>query len=211
MKNLRYYLLAVIAFAGCEQQQTAHTETTTTSTVTTADTIKKPAADKFKAYVLIIPGKSIGNTSLNEPADSVLLRFGKPDAGDAAMGKSLSTWYAGHDTTGYQIDVFFSRKMGTQDDVSRVKQVRVTSPDFKTAEGSGVGSSLAQISSVYKVNKTATYHENGQAFGIYDDAEKGIAFEVDNNEKCTGVILHDAGKPMDSNYLPFHPGIKMLK
>ena len=62
----------------------------------------KPANTAFIAQKpvsvaqLVVPGKSIGQTKLKEDAVLVYKKLGRPDAGDAAMGKSLATWYAGH-------------------------------------------------------------------------------------------------------------------
>ncbi|MEX8548580.1 MAG: hypothetical protein V5804_13335 [Mucilaginibacter sp.] len=153
---------------------------------------------------LIVPGKSIGQTKLQEDAVLVYKRLGRPDAGDAAMGKSLATWYAGHRSLGYQTQVFFSRYMGGMDDItSRVKQIRVTSPYFKTAEGIGPGSTLKQINAFFKVRKTAAFTENKQRYFVYDTF-KGIAFESNAGGKCTGVIIYLLGGRGGFTYLPFH-------
>jgi len=166
---------------------------------------KPVTADK-----LIVPGKAIGKTTLNEDAAEVFKRLGKPDAGDAAMGKALSIWYAGHDTTGYQTMIYTARQMGTQDDVARVKQVRITSPWFATAEGIHNGSTLQQISKVYNVKKLATFTLNKQAYSIYRLA-KGIAFEVDAEGVCKGIIVFDSASEPGQTYLPFYSDMKMVK
>jgi hypothetical protein len=75
-------------------------------------------------------GVSIGQTTINESGENVHKRLGTPDGGDAAMGKSVSIWYANHDTTGYVTQMYFSRGQGN-DEIKRVKQIRVTSPFFK--------------------------------------------------------------------------------
>ena len=158
------------------------------------------------ATQLIVPGKSIGQTKLKEDAVLVYKALGKPDFGDAAMGKSLATWYAAHNSSGYQTQVFFSRYMGGMDDItSRVKQIRVTSPYFKTVEGIGAGSTLKQIHTFFKVRKTAAFTENKQRYFIYD-THKGIAFESNASGKCTGVIVYLLGGRGGFTYLPFHSG-----
>jgi hypothetical protein len=65
---------------------------------------------------LIVPGISIGQTTINESGESVHKRLGTPDGGDAAMGKSVSIWYANHDTTGYVTQMYFSRGQGNDED-----------------------------------------------------------------------------------------------
>lgn len=110
-----------------------------THAVFTTQKLVKPAQ-------LIVPGKSIGQTKLNENAKIVFEKLGKPDNDDAAMGKSLSTWYAHHNPSGYQTQIFCSRYSGNPDEtVTHVIQIRVTSPYFKTANSIGVGSTLKQI------------------------------------------------------------------
>lgn len=156
------------------------------------------------AAQLIVRGKSIGQTKLNEDAKLVFQRLGKPDGGDAAMGKSLAVWYANHNPQGYQTQIFFSRQMGAADEnVSRVKQIRVTSPYFKTVNGIGAGSTLKQIHASFKVKKTASYKEKKQSFSVYD-TDKGIAFETAATGKCVGVIVYLPEDRGGFTYFPFH-------
>ncbi|CAM3695910.1 hypothetical protein MUGA111182_03590 [Mucilaginibacter galii] len=190
-------------------------EAVDTITTHAPDTVKQEsdttAANKpVPADKLIVPGKAIGQTALGEDAAEVFKRLGKPDGGDAAMGKALSIWYAGHDTTGYQTMIYTGRQMGTQDDVARVKQIRVTSPWFMTAEGIHNGSTLQQISKVYEVKKSATFTLKKEAYAIYRSA-KGIAFEIDPQEICRGIILFDASSQPGQIYLPFYNDMKVVE
>ncbi len=193
MQLLNYLIGYLMLFGACHPPQSGHTVFTILKTVPTAQ--------------LIVPGKSIGQTRLNENAGLVFKRLGKPDDGDAAMGKSLATWYASHNPSGYQTQVFCSRYMGGDENVSRVKQIRVTSPYFKTANGIGAGSTLKQINASFKVRKTLAYIENKQSFFVYD-TNKGIAFEIAANGKCVGVIVCLPGDQGGFTYLPFHPNLK---
>ncbi|RYE19521.1 MAG: hypothetical protein EOP42_28930 [Sphingobacteriaceae bacterium] len=155
------------------------------------------------AVQLIIPGKSIGKITLNENAELVFKKLGKPDAGDAAMGKSVATWYANHDSASYQTQIFCSRQMGTaHENTNSIKQIRITSPYFKTVNGIGAGSMLKQINAFFIVKKTLTYKENKQQFFVYDTI-KGIAFEVAANGKCVGIIVYLPENAGNITYLPF--------
>jgi len=189
-------------FAACNQTQTKSTQTkkvadTVFSTIISAEEKSVPAS------ALIIPGKSIGKILLKEDAELVYKQLGKPDSGDAAMGKSLSTWYANHNPKGYQTQIFCSRYMGSPDEnTSRVKQIRVTSPFFKTKEGIGAGSTLAQIQTKFKVVKTASYLNKKLPYDIFDN-QNGIAFEI-AGKKCTAVIIYLPGDRGGFTYLPFH-------
>lgn len=212
---MRYFLiLAAIGFMACNQSPKT-TQSVDITTTAKSDTVKQysdTTADNqpVSADKLIIPGKSIGQTTLNEDAREVFKRLGKPDAGDAAMGKALSIWYAGHDTTGYQTMIYTTRQMGTENETSRVKQIRVTSPWFVTAEGIHSGSSLQEISKVFDVKKQATFTLNKQVYSIYRSA-KGIAFEVDPQEVCKGIIVFDMVSEPGQMYLPFYSDMKMVK
>lgn len=211
---MRYLLLVLtaIAFAACNSS----TKTTPLAdTPVKADTasqnndtllLNKPVV----AGQLIVPGKSVGQTTLNEDAEAVFKRLGKPDAGDAAMGKALSIWYAGHDTTGYQTMIYTARQMGTDDEVTRVRQIRVTSPWFTTAEGIHSGSTLQQINKVYEVKKSATFTLKNETYTIYRSA-KGIAFEVNSRQVCKGIVVFDEASQPGQMYLPFYSNMKIIE
>ena len=209
---LKHCLPAAIAIliCGCGQNRSASkaTDTTATEVSITDTTGEKPVS----AQQLILPGQSIGTININENADSVLSKLGKPDAGDAAMGKSLSTWYAKHDTSGYETQVFFSKQMGTADEASRVKQIRITSPWFKTMDYMSTGMHLQTIESKkeFSLKKIARYTNGNRQFFIYNDADAGIAFEIDDRNVCTGIIVHEPGKDVNASYIAFHPNAQLI-
>jgi hypothetical protein len=223
MKAFKYLPILLItgAISSCQQAGTSSTsglDSTSIDTIVKTDTVIKTDTivqtdttdDQPPTLAqLIVPGKSAGQTTLNENTANLIKRMGKPDDGDAAMGKSLSTWYAGHDTSGYQTQVFSSRNMGNEE-ISRVKQIRVTSPWFKTAHGMHVGTPLKRIYSDFKLTKVATYTDESGTYGIYDDEGAGIAFETDDKDQCSGIIIHEPKTKLGA-YLPFHSNIKVLK
>jgi len=158
---------------------------------------------------LIVPGKSIGLTSIGERADSVHAKLGRPDEGDAAMGKAISTWYSKGDKT-HSTTIFFTTNFGDKDEASRARQVRITSPYFKTKEGLSVGSPMDDISKVYPVlKKTGRYpspKDASQMVVVMDEPDKGIAFEIDPSYKCVGIVIHrPEDKPFET-YLGFIKG-----
>lgn len=161
------------------------------------------------AYDLIVPGKSIGKMVIGGNSAKVFDLLGKPDVSDAAMGKALSTWYQGHDTAGSQTQVFFSRQIGTADDTSHVKQIRVTSPAFETADQIHVNTMFNDIAAKFKLDKIASYNEKGKTFSVYAAISEGIAFEVDDDSKCTGIIVFKAGQPL--SYFPFHSNMRLIR
>ena len=188
----KYTSVAAIAclLLACNQpDKTQSTITTTaTATITHADTTIKPVAPAQ----LIIAGKSIGGTYINESTDSVITKLGKPDSGDAAMGASLMTWFSKRDKSTYRTSVYAHRNMGgTDENISYVKAIRVTSPYFKTADYAGAGSEMKDVMKLYKLKKHAA--PGNKKMWLYDDSRAGIGFEADSTGRCTAVMIHPKG------------------
>ncbi|MEO7213191.1 hypothetical protein [Mucilaginibacter sp.] len=156
------------------------------------------------AEQLISPGESIGHIKLEGSADSVVQLLGRPDTGDAAMGSQLATWYADHDSTGYQTSIFSRRHMGGKDEpVSRIKKILVTSPWFKTAEYISTGNNMKDIGKYYTLKEGNSYKAKGQTIKTYSDIAKGISFEIEEDGKCVGILVHKSNSAADT-YLNMH-------
>jgi hypothetical protein len=95
--------------------------------------------------------------------------------------------------------------MGSKDEIiSRIQKILVTSPEFKTAEGIGVGALKKEIETDYILKPTDAYKIKGGKVQVYTDLDRGISFEIDSaSNKCVGVVVH---KPHDnaSAYLNMH-------
>jgi len=150
---------------------------------------------------LLEPGIAAGKTTINEKADQVYARLGKADGGDAAMGKAIAIWYNNHDSTAHSIAIYTVRDTGSMPP-ARIKQIRVTSPAFKTKEGIHPGSTLSEIKKVYQVSRSDTYKSEGENYSVYS-SKKGIAFEINAAGECSSVIIFEAGKPTATTYLKF--------
>jgi hypothetical protein len=151
------------------------------------------SANTISADWLITPGKSIGHIVLNDDVENTIKQLGKPDSSDAGMGSSLMVWFEGHDQSGYRTAVFAHRNMGGKDEaVNHVQKVLVTSPQFKTADTIGVGSTKDEIKKLYTLKPTSTYTNNGGKVQVYTDLAKGISFEIDGTGKCIGVVVYKA-------------------
>ena len=224
----KYFFIATLFFFSCNNTQN-QSGSISDSTIT-ADTSTQrvfvgrttvPAVEKVPLPVsenqLIIPGKSIGQTFINEKGDSVFKLLGKADAGDAAMGKSISTWYSkssinNNDSVKHSTTVYFTTNMGGPDEANRAKQIRVTSPFFITSERLGVNSDFDSLMHYFpEIKKTAVYKDAAKKeVFIYDDIKAGIAFEINNGNKCVGVTIHPSGDKAFGTYLAFFDGIKFL-
>lgn len=213
---MRYsYLLLAPAFLLMACNQSSKTEEIKTQPDTLpvdhTETAAVQVKDTVTADKLIIPGKSIGQTALNDNGADVIKRLGRPDAGDAAMGKSMSIWYADHDSTGYQTMIYTTRQMGTEDDVSRVKQIRITSPWFATKDNVHVGSTLQDIDGFYKTDRFATFNnKNKELYTIFKD-DIGIAFEIDQQGECKAIVVFDPKFAPGQMYLPFYDNLKIYE
>ncbi|WP_419700858.1 hypothetical protein [Mucilaginibacter sp. NFX135] len=182
MKNTILLLCCAALFA-CKQP--AQKQNSADTTAQTADTAKAKTAITNK---LITPGRSIGDIVLSGDVANVSQLLGRPDSSDAAMGSSLMVW---HKAGGYRTSVFAHRKMGDKDEIiSRIQKVLVNSPEYKTAEGLGVGSSLDEIKKSYNLKPTSDYQNKTGKVQVYTDLDKGISFEIDATGKCVGVVVH---------------------
>ena len=160
---------------------------------------------------LIKPGKSIGLTSINEKAATVRKVLGDPAVEDAAMGKSMETWYSKGNNNN-ETDIFFTTNMGGHDETSRVDHIRITSPYFLSAGRIGTGTGLASIQKHFlKLKKIAFYTspKTKRQVTIYDDTKNGIAFEIDDLVKCIAITIHKPGEKALEIYNALFPDIKL--
>lgn len=218
----KYLILPMLALAvvGCQQNKAPkstdtvakNTDTTVSDNTKVADTttVDLPGDKPVPLAYLIVPGISIGQTTINESGENVHKRLGTPDGGDAAMGKSISIWYANHDTTGYVTQMYFSRGQG-DDEIKRVKQIRVTSPAFKISNKVYTGTPFKSVWASYKLKKVATFTDKGGNRSLYDDVKGGIAFDVDDKDIITGITVHEPGREAASTYLPFFSSLKPIE
>ncbi len=177
-------------------------------TVATSIKDTQPLQNTTKApsnIYLIVPGKMIGSVYINEPAPDVYRVLGAAQEGDAAMGKSIQT-YISKSNPMHKTTLYTSISQGNEA-FHRVKQIRVNSPSFKTATGIGVGATKQDILKQFPNLKTAGNYRNTQLNTIifYEiDKTKGICFEFDTDETCTGVTVLEPGHEL-FGYLAFFP------
>lgn len=156
------------------------------------------AADSLAKIVptgqLIIPGKRIGHININASADSLITELRKPRFRDAAMGAMLLIWNAWYKHHAYETATYSHRNMGNENDaVSYIKQIRTSSPRFKTADRLGAGSAMADVMKLYKLKKYPLPGKGSKNSALYDDSAAGIGFEADSAGKCVAVLVHMPG------------------
>ena len=147
---------------------------------------------------MIIPGNKLGSIRLNSLATAVYDSLGTPTSGDAAMQKSVSTWDSGTD----MLTIFSANDPNTSEG-HLIKLVRSTTPNFKTKDGIGKGSSMADIEEKFKIEKVGTFTEKGSDFTLYDTQE-GISFEFNSENTCTGIVIHNPEIQPGITYLPMY-------
>src|SRR5215469_15682199 len=101
----------------------------------------------------IAAGTGIGLVRIGETRDDVIRSLGEPKLSDAAMGgKIVEVWrsgaaFAGRRQNGIEeLDIYFRREGAELNGQPIVRQIRVTSPFFRTGYGISVRSSFAQVS-----------------------------------------------------------------
>ncbi|RYU87889.1 hypothetical protein EWM62_15455 [Mucilaginibacter terrigena] len=204
MKPFRYLFIPLFAISivSCKQKPSATAgNNQLADTVNFVDTaiVDMPGDKPVPLAQLIVPGISVGQTAINESLEVVHKKLGKPDGGDAAMGKSISFWYANHDTSSYVTQIYFTRDMGN-DETARVKEIRVTSPSFKISSKIHTGLPFNNIKPAYTLSKTATYTYKGSQHKLYDDVKAGVGFEVDDKDVIAAIVVHETGTDITTNY-----------
>jgi hypothetical protein len=204
---MKYFLIVMFSMAIVSCNGKKEDDTVDTSIV--ADTL---VAKEVSTKMLIVPGKSIGNVWLLQNADSLEILLGKPDLSDSAMGKAWLTWFSkvSDTVTGNELNIYTSYKDDKMD-MKVVRQVRITSREFKTSAGISTGKSLSEVKESFPNIKIVGKYdmETNTPVIVYDDVDSGIAFEFENNT-CSGIILHEIGKKVSEEYLSFHPDMKPL-
>ena len=164
----------------------------------------------------ITPGVSIGYTTIGETADSLSQTLGKPDGGDAAMGKAWNIYY--NKNTAHQVkdsSRFLAVYLVRDEPVGmRVKQIRVNTPSFRATNDVMVGAPLKRIKNVFPGLLRAGIYQDTVThtrYYLYDAVRKGIAFEINiTTNTCTAITVHAPGETITSTYLTT-PGLERMK
>jgi len=139
----------------------------------------------------ITPGVGIGRVLLGQTLDQVHASLGTPKLSDAAMGGRLwETWRSGSAFDGKrqngpeELEIYFTRERSDLGGPSLVRQIRVSSPFFRTDSGISIRNSFSDIIATFpnlRVDEELTYGLSGgrneKEFEMFVDQARGIAFE----------------------------------
>jgi hypothetical protein len=142
----------------------------------------------------ITPGAGIGRILLGEKLDEVHAILGTPKLSDAAMGGRLwEVWRSGTAFDGKrqngpeELEIYFTRERSDLGGPSLVRQIRISSPFFRTPSGISIHNSFAEIIANFpnlRIDEELTYAlnegRNEKEFEIFVDRTRGIAFEFRN-------------------------------
>ncbi|ARS38961.1 hypothetical protein CA265_04410 [Sphingobacteriaceae bacterium GW460-11-11-14-LB5] len=208
MKSIKFALLGLsISLVACQSADQANqNKTDSTNNLTSAAV--QPVDERF----LVVAGHSVGEITLGENMEQVGIKLGRPSAGDAAMGKAWGIWYS-NDSTGKhpnEIAVYSSYR-DTSMLVKDVKQIRITSNQFKTQNGLATGSTLEDTKLKFpSLKKLSAYlNEDQDTVTVYDAQKDGIGFEFLKG-KSISLTVHRANIPVNATYLTLHPEWKAI-
>lgn len=217
MKN--YIILSVaVCLIACSEKKSEPVRPQneiTLDSITKSDSLTKIITPKqIDPKLLIVPGASIGLTALGQSAESLAV-LGQPDLSDAAMGKAWMSWYSKKtDSKDFKSELMICT--GYKDSEMKekvIKEIRINSADFKTSKGNGTGQTLSSLQQEFPALKAIASYKNTNLKSevqIYDDIINGIAFEVQDNDKCIGVIVHSKQKQTTCEYIVLHPELTWL-
>lgn len=182
--------------------------------VANADSIALVNANKaIDERFLIVAGQSVGEISIGEDMEQVGKKLGRPNAGDAAMGKAWGIWFSNDSTSGHRNEIaVYSAYRDTSMQVKDVKQIRITSDQFKTKDGLTIGNTLNAMKSKFPdLEESGRYlNERNDTVSVYDSKKSGIGFEF-LQKKSVALTVHQIGKAVNETYLTLHPEWKLIE
>jgi hypothetical protein len=142
----------------------------------------------------ITPGEGIGRVLLGQSLEEVHATLGPPKLSDAAMGGRLwEIWRSGvafddkRQNGPEELEIYFTRERSDLGGPSLVRQIRVTSPFFRTLSGISIRNSFSEIIASFpnlRIDEELTYGLSGgrneKEFEMFVDRTRGIAFEFRN-------------------------------
>ncbi len=171
------------------------------SVVSCRQTKKKLAVNPV---YLIVPGQGVGALKLNASAKPVYDSLGRPDKGDAAMGKALALWYMTDSVTKEpcQLRLFTTMNMGNEN-FHRIKLIRTTCAQFRLKDGLGVGSTYRALAAQFQLQALDTLKSLNRKIILFT-TDQGIAFEIDSTQLCRGIVVFPQKTNPLASYIPLY-------
>ncbi|WP_025142928.1 hypothetical protein [Pedobacter jeongneungensis] len=209
MKSIKTILLGLgISLVACQSAKKTD-ENKGDSVLNTTSVPAQTVNERF----LVIAGRSIGEIALGEDMEQVGKKLGRPDAGDAAMGKAWGIWYSNDSTAKHRNEIaVYSSYRDTSMRVKDVKQIRITSNKFKTQDGLATGTTLEDTKLKFPgIEKLSSYlNEEKDTVTVYDAKKDGIGFEFLKG-KSISLTVHPVNIPVNATYLTLHPEWKLIE
>lgn len=150
----------------------------------------------------ITPGEGIGRVLLGERLDDVHANLGAPKLSDAAMGGRLwEVWRSGTAFDGRrqngseELEIYFTRERSDLGGPSLVRQIRVSSPFFRTPSGISIHNSFSEIIASFpnlRIDEELTYAlsegRSEKEYEMFVDRTRGIAFEFHNGASADPTV-----------------------
>ena len=208
MKNIKFAIFGLsISLAACQANN--KTNETNVDSVTNKSSASVQAVDE---RFLVVAGRSVGEIALGEDMEQVGKKLGRPNAGDAAMGKAWGIWYSNDSTAKHRNEIaVYSSYRDTSMRVKDVKQIRITSNKFKTQDGLATGNTLEATKQKFPtIEKLSAYlNEEKDTVTVYDAKKDGIGFEFLKG-KSISLTVHPVNIPVNATYLTLHPEWKQV-
>jgi hypothetical protein len=148
----------------------------------------------LRGAAIITADEGIGRVHLGETIDEVHAVLGPPKLSDAGItGRLWEIWRSGPAFEGKrlngveELEVYFTKERSGFSGPSIVRQLRVTSPFFRTPSEISIRSSFSEIINSFpnlRRDEELTYAlnegQNEKEFEIFVDRTRGIAFEFRN-------------------------------
>jgi hypothetical protein len=209
MKSIKFALLGLsISLAAC--QSAKKNDDKKADSVNNLTSVSSQAVDD---RFLVVAGRSVGEIALGEDMEQLGKKLGRPNAGDAAMGKAWGIWYSDDSTAKHRNEIaVYSSYRDTSMQVKDVKQIRITSNKFKTKDGLATGSTLEGTKLKFPtIERLSAYlNEEKDTVLVYDAKKDGIGFEFLKG-KSISLTVHPVNIPVNATYLTLHPEWKLIE
>lgn len=221
MNNIKLVCIGLLALnMGCshsDKRAVDRKDSTDREQATTA--LKETGIPKIGDPQLVVPGRQMGKISIGQDMEEVFKLLGKPDDGDAAMGKAWSIWKLKDGEGGSdngEMAIYSTYKDSTMSS-KVVKQVMVNTGGYATKNGLQNNADLGHIiQGLPSLKQVSMYVDDAKkdTLYVYDSKEEGLSFDVKrtNDQYFTrAMTIHPKHESVSNTYLTIHPGWRKVQ